>query len=283
MKKNPFLGIALLSGTALVISKTMKPTTEEATTNSVFGFTDPGETLESAIVKAFKNNKELQRLTKGEAGSPGATGGTGPIGLAGAAGDSYRAFAGSLVKNGAAELNTADGWADAVLGVVHEGLFSLDFAVAASKNCLNSNTFHIDNRRLLKVTAWGKVSAGNFGFYIKRMDKDGVAIIQAGNVNIFPLNTINHSNTAWEQKVAYFGGTSTATTQSIGSNTAKGQISLYLSAAGTLSISHLCVQHVPLGESVPYNLAYLPEGQHVYDPTTGKLGRYNGTAVVWNG
>ncbi|GAB3519523.1 hypothetical protein [Emticicia fontis] len=235
----------------------------------------------AAVVKAIQQNPDLLALVRGPQGPAGATGATGAAGAAGIAGDQYRTFAGSLVKNGAAELGTAEGWADGVIGAVHEGMLSLDFIVTASKNCLNSNQFHIDNRRLIKITCSAKVSAGNYGFYLKRLDKDGVAINQNSQANIFPLNTINYSNTGWETKTAYFGGIATNIQTAIGINTAKAQVSLYLSAAGTLSISHLCVQHVSLGEPVPFNLAYLPQWQSVYDPTTGDTGIYNGTAVVW--
>jgi hypothetical protein len=260
------------------LSKQKTPTAQKA--NTLTSGAKP--TIDSdAVLKAIQQNPDLLGLVRGPQGPIGPTGATGAAGAAGVAGDQYRAFAGSLVKNGAAELGTAENWADAVLGAVHEGLFSLDFVVTAAKSCLNSNAFHIDNRRLIKITCNAKTTAGNYGFYLKRLDKDGVAINQNSQANIFPINTINYTNTAWETKVAYFGGISTSTHTAIGINTAKAQVSLFLSAASTLSISHLCVQHVSLGEPVPYNLPYLPQWQTVYDPTTGDLGIYNGTAVVF--
>lgn len=234
-----------------------------------------------AVIQAIKDSPSLRNLLKGE---KGAIGNQGIPGIQGIAGEAVKAFATSLVKNSAAELGTLDGWGTGVsLGTVHEGLLSLNFTATAGQNFLDSNSFFIDNRRLLKITCMAKSDGASYGFYIRRMDKDDNSITQNGQPNIFPINTVSYNNTNWEQKTAYFGGTSTTSQSAIGTNTAKGKLNIYVGAAGVVSISHMCVMHVGLGEAVPYNLPYLPDGQLVYEPTTGKLGRYNGTAVVWNG
>lgn len=271
-------GIAVLGGLALLAASAQK-SDKSADVPALSKQPSTNQTLDAqTLYDLLLSNPDLQKLLKGSQGLQGLQG---IQGIPGVAGDQYRTFTHSLAKNSGAELGTTDGWVDAALGAVHEGLDSLDFVTIASKSCLNSNQFHVDNRRLYKITCMAKVTTGNYGFYLKRLDKAGVAINQNSQANIFPLNTINYSNTAWEPKTAYFGGIATNTQTAIGINTAKAQISLYLSAAATLSISHLCVDVVSLGEPVPYNLAYLPTGQMVVDPTTSEVGYYNGSAVVW--
>jgi hypothetical protein len=276
-------GILALGGLAALAYLAASKSPEVQADLAALGYTGSGNATVDEVLQGLKNSSTLRTMLKGEKGE---TGLTGPSGIQGLAGEAVKAFASSLVKNSAAELGTLDGWTAAPgvsLGTLHEGLATFNFTATTGTNYLNGNSFFIDNRRLLKVTCMAKTDGATYGLYIRRMDKDDLSITQGAQPNIFPLNSPTLTNTNWEQKTAYFGGTSTTISSAIGTNTAKGKLNIYVGAAGIVSISHLCVQHVSLGEPVPYNLAYLPDGQVVYEPTTGKLGRYNGTAVVWNG
>lgn len=50
---------------------------------------------------------------------------------------------------------------------------------------------------------------------------------------------------------------------------------------GVAEYSRTIFKECELGEPVPSNLSWLPAGQMVYDVTTGEVGRYDGTTVVW--
>lgn len=239
--------------------------------------------LVNAVIEAIKNSPSLRQQLKGEKGSAGAAGATGAVGPAGAAGSSIQNFAGSLITNGALELGTLSNWpAGTSIGELYEGMPTLVCTYDQSKHMNNSSECDIDNRRLYKLTCSAKGTA-IYRFFLRRLDKDHADIIQNAIQYIYALGAPSFSNTSFEQKVVYFGGTDTSLTTSIGINTVRAKVSILANSAGVVTISKLKLQMVPLGEPVPYNLAYLPENQVVYEPTTGKLGRFNGTAVVWNG
>lgn len=285
MKNKGLLALAGLGAVAYLAANSTTP--EQKADLAALGFTGAGNLTAEDVVRAIRGDSSLRAMLKGEPGAAGAAGTPGAQGEPGVAGEQIKAFGGSLVKNSALELNTTDGWTPATGGTitatdVFEGALVLNSTFIAAGGAVNSNKFYIDNRRLLKATFRGMSGGTTYRILLRRFNRLNTTIMHSSDINIYGLGNPGFNNTAMEQKTVFFGGIGTNTT-SIGLNTMQGMLIVYSDAAGTVQVSHLAVTQVSLGEAVPYNLAYLPDGQTVYEPTTGKLGRYNGTAVVWNG
>ena len=205
-------------------------------------------------------------------------------GETGTSGSEIKAFGNSLVKNSAIELNNLEGWTGngIALGDAYEGLLTMTLtSVGSLVIATNTNRFYINNRRLYKLTCFAKSEGASYHLTLRRYDRNDAQITHAGDLTLYPLNNATLNNTTFQRIVRYFGGIGT-TSANIGLDTVKGTVSVSTSIAGVVTVSKLRIEEVSLGEAVPYNLAYLPEGQTVYDPTTSKLGYYNGTAIVWS-
>lgn len=191
-------------------------------------------------------------------------------------------FGQSLITNGAAELGDISFWGNGTtLGDVFEGTDSLVLTYDATRHIYNSTIVNIENRRLYKIHCFAKGTV-SFGFYLARLNKSLANIIQENTNFVYALGSAMFSNANFEEKTIYFGGVADTIRTSFGLNAAKTKLSVYATGAGVVTVNKLTLQQVPLCEPVPYNLAYLPNGQMVYDPTTGELGRFNGTSVVWS-
>lgn len=201
----------------------------------------------------------------------------GLTGLRGEAGAEIKNFAGGLVKNSSLELLTIEGWTGGELGTDYEGLPTI---VVNTHSQFNTNKFFIDNTRLYKITYSGKSSGVNYRLVIRRLDKAGESISQGGDSSVLPLNMAFYNNITFERKIQYFGGTGSVSS-AFGSNCVNGQVAISNLSAGLVELSKIVVEKVSLGEPVPYNLSWLPVGQTVYDPTTWKMGLYNGTTIVF--
>lgn len=223
-------------------------------------------------VDLFKGSGEFADWTINIAGEKGSTGARGE------AGAEIRNFGGSLVKNSALELGTVEGWTGGTLGTDYEGLPTIVFNTHAQ---FNTNKFWIDNTRLYKITYSGKSSGVNYRTTIRRLDKAGESISQGGDSSVLPLNASFFNNITFERKILFYGGTGTSSS-AFGSSCVSGQVAISNLAAGVVELSKIIVEKVSLGEPVPYNLSWLPVGQTVYDPTTFKMGLYNGSTIVWS-
>lgn len=248
---------------------------------ATLGFTGSGNSTVDEVIQAIKNSSSLRTILKGDKGDTGTAGATGAIGPTG---ESIQNFGYSLLRNGALEAGTLQHWVgDAItIGEVYEGLVSLLFTSAIAWHTQNDTVVDIDNRRLYKATCFAKTTSG-YRIFLRRMDKGATDIIQGGSPWVYGIGSPSFTNTSFEKKVVYFGGIDNTITASFGLTAAKTKLSVYANSAGTVTINKLSFELVPLAEPVPYNLAYLPDGQMVYDTTTGKIGRYNGSTIVWNG
>lgn len=250
---------------------------------AALGFTGTGNNTVDQVLEALKNSSTLRNLLKGEKGNTGSTGLQGPTGAAGLDGNS-KSYGGSLAANSAMELGNLEGWTSmAVLGDLVEGLNTLTITSAGTfVPAANSNRFFLDSRRLYRLSCNAKSTGNSYYLFLRRYDKDNNLLSHAGDAGIYPLNISTMNNTSFQNRTLYFGGVSTSVNTSIGVNTVKGAIVVSTSIAGTVTVSKMIVEQVPLGEPLPYNLSWLPTGQTVVDPTTSKLGYYNGTTIVWS-
>jgi len=210
----------------------------------------------------------------------------GVAGQAGAAGHVITNYDSSLLVNGAGELGNTNRWStpngSIVLGEVHEGMASIEITTGGPVFCPNETTFHLEPRGLYKLTCSAKTTSTSYRFMLRRYDALGAEIAQNSNTVATALGSPTFNNAAFARQTLYYGGVDTNILASIGLNTVKCRLEILTGGVGVTKINRLSFQRVSLGEPVPYNLAYLPTFQTVYDPTTGKLGMFNGTTVVWS-
>lgn len=269
--------LALLGALGLAVAGTSTKN-RSANVPALAAPTNTAPTIDAnTLYDLFISNPDLQKLLKGQKGDKGDTGAQGNQGDTG----NYNLnFGGSLIVNSAGELGNVSNWgAGVALAEVFEGMQSLAFTHAAAGNILNTTVANIDNRRLYKLTCFAKTTASNAQFFLQRLDQSGNIIIQASSNFISPTGAV-FNNAEFAQKTLYFGGISNNAT-SFGLAAAKTKLSCYAYSAGVTTVNKLKLTLVDLGEPVPYNLPYLPTGQMVVDNTTGEVGFYNGTSVVW--
>jgi hypothetical protein len=192
-------------------------------------------------------------------------------------------WGGSLLRNGAFEQLSTDNWEGVQPPIeVLRGLF---VGKPVATNCINLTKFYLPKYRLMKISANVKATGGNAEFRIQLFDKNGAATqnsLTTGSFNYLLTMPSLFSNTEFERKTFYFGGDKTNSFYSASDSAVSGQLKIQ-NTTGVASFNGLVVSHVDLGEPVPSNLPWKPEGQIVYDVTTGECGRFNGTTIVWFG
>lgn len=204
------------------------------------------------------------------------TGGRGAAGTHGASGDSAQNYGASLIKNGALEDNNLGRWTGTglAIGADNEGMPTLE-------GTAGNNTSYIWLRtdKLYKAEYLIK-GTGNHSMLVNLYKRDNSAAPKTDNSAgaYFKFNSAMPAN--FTKVIGYIGGVGTNNIN-LSANTVKAKVSFIGHNGALISLSKLVVTEVSLGEPVPYNLPYLPTFQTVYDPTTGKLGMFNGTAVVW--
>lgn len=162
------------------------------------------------------------------------------------------------------------------LGEDFEGLKCLQVNTASY---VYSAYFPINPRKLYTCEFVGKTT-GSAIFCLVKYDKTKTALFNSGDSWLYvPNNTI--SNTAFEEKKIIFSATTGTSVNQHNSNCVFAKLAIY-GTSGVAQLSKLILREIPLGEPVAYNLPYLPKGQTVYDPTTSKLGYYNGSTIVWS-
>lgn len=193
----------------------------------------------------------------------------GPAGPAGLSGDTIQNYGGSLVKNGALELGTLEGWTGGVL------IQELDCNVIESN--IQYNQSHkspkIDKNYLYSIEFEGQVSSGSVSMTV---------IPYKGSLGIKAIyNTDNYiSSNSYQRKKFFFGGVGNYIFN-FSNDTETLAIRIENLGPGTYKFKKIVLKQVLLGEPVPFNLPYLPIGQMVFDPTDGAVGRYDGTTIHW--
>ena len=213
----------------------------------------------------------------------GLKGDKGDAGSAGISGDMIQNYGGSLVKNGALELGTLEGWTGAIMG---DGFNQLASSVKTSDSAECSSKFQVVLDQVYKIEYYVKnegagltVESGGVG--LDSFDSNGNKL--NGSQRIFPHGLSNWSisnSTTFVKKVLYFGGLGTSG-MNFSSNPKFVSPFVFKIKGPFISVNGLIINKLSLGEAVPYTLPYLPTGQTVFDPATNKVGRFNGTDVNW--
>lgn len=233
------------------------------------------EALKDALVKVIKaNNIELRTLLRGNDGAKGDKGDTGETGLAGS---QIQNYGGSLVKNGALELGTLEGWTGATLGDANNLLAG---SVKTTTTAISQNSFIPVLDRLYSVEYYVKnegvvTAGGGVAFEARNL---------AGNIidiskRVYPVGGwVNSNSENFVKKKLFFGGYGTAN-HNIKDSTSTISPLVFKNEGVSISVNALIIKMVDLGEPVPHNLPFLPVNQTVLNATTGKVGIYNGTTV----
>lgn len=278
-KTNPILGLGIIAGGAILAANMSKdPAETTPKTTNALGFNADEETLEEAIKRVIKGDKDLIKLLKGDTGLTGAPGLPGAPGSHGVNGDSVQNYGGSLIKNGALELSTLQSWSGTNIAIATDKFEGMP--VLQGSNCNNSSFIYLRTDRLYEADFYVKGS-GNLSIFVTNYDLANVGAPKTdSNLGAyFKYSMAMPAN--FTKTVGYIGGVGT-NLANVSGTTVKAKVS-FLGHGGVLvSIAKLVVREVDLGKPVPYNLPWLPSGQTVYDPTTSKLGLYNGTTVVWS-
>lgn len=234
------------------------------------------EALKDALIKVIKaNNIELRTLLRGSDGQKGEKGDKGDTGLAG---DMIQNYGGSLVKNGALELGTLEGWTGATLG---DGLNLLNGSVKTVGSAYCQSSFIPVLDRLYSVEYYVKnegegITNGGGVAFDGRLPDGTLADVSK---RIYPIGgwaTSNFQN--FTKRKLYFGGYGI---ESYNTKAGVAKISpiVYKNQGVSISVNALIVKVVDLGEVVPHNLPFLPLNQTVVNNVTGKVGIFNGTTV----
>src|SRR6218665_2629433 len=276
----------VLGGIGLAINELNKqktPTAQKANTLAAKPTIDT-----AAVIKAIQLNPDLLALVRGPQGPTGATGAAGAVGSAGEG----RNYSGGLFAS-ALENNTLDCFT-AITGLtlnttdVANGLPSVQIVTLGSYGVAATSVkkAYIDPTKLYKVSYFVKCLVGTSGsvsIRLKCYDKAGAVTVKATGDPNSAYQNFTASNT-FTQKTSYYGGIGAASTDAkkFHGDTVKAELQVLSNDLNkTMAFSKIIVEEVRLGDPVPYNLPYLPQWQMVYDPTTGDVGIYNGTAVVW--
>lgn len=209
------------------------------------------------------------------------TGERGAAGSHGASGDSVQNYGLSLIKNGALEevgATPTPRWTGTGLAVAADLFEGMKVLEASAAN--NTSYIWIRTDRLYKAEYFVKGASGNHSCLLNLYKADNTAApkTDASSGAYFKFNSALPTN--FTKTVGYIGGVGT-NNMNVSAGTVKAKLSFLGHGGAVMSVAKLVVTEVSLGEPVPYNLAYLPTWQTVYDPTTGDIGVYNGTAVVW--
>lgn len=274
MKNKNLLPLLAVAGGLYLANQTGKKTNETDTKTLAFTgdtFADE-EALKDALVKVIKaNNIELRTLLRGNDGAKGDKGDTGERGLAG-----NPTFSGSIIGDSAlTSLTLADYTGDGALGEDYEGLPTITLSQA---KWLYSKYFQINIRRIYVAEFTGK-TAGSCICVLSRHDKNKANILNSGDSLLYVANN-TFTNNSFAQKKVYFSAQVGTAVNQHNINTVFSRLCFY-ATTGQSEFSKIVLREIPLGEAVPHNLIYLPEGQTVVDNTTGKVGRYNGSTIDW--
>lgn len=278
-KKIDFKKIALIGGGLWIGNKllTKDPATVQAFSAASLGGGNVSDI--EALKTLIKTDPQIRALLKGDTGAEGTPGG--PTGPKGADGLNAPNFGGSLLRNGAFE-NGTENWPSGIVqdGTL-EGMPVYKFTTLSAANNKNTAHFRVNTDRLIEVSFQSKQNV-SLSLFLERYDNNLNKILVSGTANIYGLSsTTKAADSNFSKSTFYFGGKDNSQTYRIGSNAAFCQVNFFVGSAGEFSLSRVVVKEVDLGQPVPYTLSYLPAGQMVYDPATGDVGRWDGTAVTW--
>lgn len=205
------------------------------------------------------------------------TGERGAAGSHGASGDTVQNYGLSLLKNGALEEGAPNRWTGSGLAIATDEFEGMKVLEATTGN--NTSYIWLRSDRLYKVEYFVK-GTGNHSVFVNLYKRDNTAApkTDASTGAYFKFSAAMPSGLT--KTIGYIGGVGT-NAMNISSTAVKAKLSFLGHGSVVVSIAKLVLTEVGLGESVPYNLPFLPAGQHVHDPTTFAQGIYNGTAVVW--
>lgn len=198
----------------------------------------------------------------------------------GDAGDSVQNFGGSMVRNSAFELGSMDSWFPGYVNTFN-GVFNLGMKVYGFHTLL-TNKYRFNRRKLLKMSGYISTSLASVPIYWRYFDDGGYSNnFTAGGVNYEAKQFAYPDLTYFE----FFSNNGV-----LGNNTCKFDILLGGSGANNPlndvnKISGFIVKEVEYSEYVPSNLAWLPDGQAVYDVANPlKKGVYINAAngIVWH-
>lgn len=268
-------GLALLAAAAVAVGSAKSP--ERSANVSTAVLPEANSTSINELYRLIQDNPELQNLLRGQKGDKGDTGATGASGSHGQNGESVQNYGGSLIRGGALETGTLDGWSGTAVALASETFQGMPVIQGTTGN--NSSYVYVQTDKLYKAEYYVKGS-GNHSLFATIFDRSNVTAPKTNSSfgSYFKFSVA--MNPTFTKTVGYIGGVG-VNNMHLSDNTVKMKVSFLGHGSVLVSIAKLIVKEVPLGEPVPYNLPYLPTNQVVYDPTTGELGMYNGTAVVW--
>jgi hypothetical protein len=191
----------------------------------------------------------------------------------------YQNFGDSLLVNGAFELEDFSHWVEnASVELLDNGNKNKILKFNATTVFYTESRLKLRNDILYKFEHYGKVDSGNYSIAGGRINKDGTLLPVLGTSAIV-LNNNNFAQTSFNKRTSYFGGNANLTF-------CLGDAYYFYFYINNISgvntqIKDLVLTPVSLGEPVPSNLPWLPQGQMVYDVTTWEVGIYNGTTITW--
>jgi hypothetical protein len=208
----------------------------------------------------------------------------------GESGAQIQNFGGSLLQNGALETGTIAGWSRGELNGLNEGLNILRLPVVASSS-LTSTTFNtrvaVRHDRLYKLSVTSKLLVGVMSFRFNLKDIFGNNANNGLTVSPYSYSSGNgqgYANTDFEKKEIYFGGRGN-NQFCFGSNVSSFELSIVHQFNAAVELYGLVLHEVSISEPVPSNLAWLPDGQAVFDVANPlKKGTYINSIVgiVWH-
>lgn len=196
---------------------------------------------------------------------------TGPAGLNG---ELIQNYGGSLFSNLSAEFNTTVGWVGATLSEEKiEGVSSI-----SGLNFGLTKRQYIRTDRLYKLQLHVKGSGNFSAFFFETKDQNGGFVVRTnGTSGIYFISNLTLNN-SFQKLTKYVGGIGEGSTN-FPQNSFTTKIGF--ACGSTCYVAKTTLKEVDLGEPVPFNLPFLPDGQMVFDPTDGSVGRYDGTTIHW--
>ena len=272
-KKIDFKKIALIGGGLWIGNKllTKDPATVQAFSAASLG---GGNTLDvQALENLIKTNPQIRALLKGDTGAEGTPGGPqGAKGLDGANAPSL-----SLVQNLGLETGLVQDWETGTISIdgTYNGLPIATLLTSGS----NTNLIYIDKDHLYRLSASIKTDGTNSTICVNNYDTS-LNLTSKATTGSLSYNVLPNSPASFV-KFSYFVGGIGDLATNFADDAVLGGVQLLKNNATSLEFANLKLEKVTIGEPVPYTLPWLPSGQMVYDPATGDVGRWDGTAVTW--
>lgn len=226
--------------------------------------------LKEYLISSLEQDAILSSRLRGQQGPKGDKGDTGDEGLDG---ELIQNYGGSLLQNSALENVSSNNYVGGTIVETYKGFDALQFTSLTHNFLIKPNSESLYKLELY-IKGIGTLNA--FGFSFK---KDLSSIVKSnGSYGSYFIQNKSINSNSFIKQIGYVGGEGNAS-MNFAPNCVN--FKLRIDASSNLIVTKILLTKVDLGEPVPFNITFLPEGQMVYDPTDGSVGRYDGTTIHW--